>query len=169
MHFLKKGDIKKRKNVLIVGASGTIGTTAVQLAVHFGAKVTGVCSTANIDLVKSLGADKVVDYTKEDYSTLDERYALIMDTVPQQVADRARLKEQAAGVLTPEGVYVSIDDGLAEVNREDLVLLTGLAESGKFAPVIDRIYPLEEIVEAHKYVESGHKKGNVVITVAHDE
>jgi len=169
MHFLKKGDIQNRKNVLIVGASGTIGTTAVQIARHYGAKVTGVCSTTNLDLVRSLGAEEVIDYTKEDYSDRSERYDLIMDAVPQQVADRKGLKSQASKALAPDGKYVSIDDGLAKASYETLDLLRDLAESGKFKTVIDRTYPLEEIVEAHRYVESGHKKGNVVITVDHDE
>ena len=169
MFFLKKGDIQSRKNVLIVGASGTIGTTAVQLARYYGAKVTGVCSTANIELVKSLGAETVIDYTKEDYSKRSERYDLILDAVPQQVADRKSLKSQAKNALAPDGKYVSIDDQIAKVDYDGLVLLMDLAGSGKFKPVIDRIYPLEEMVEAHRYVETGHKKGNVVITVAHND
>ncbi len=169
MHFLKKGDIQSRKNVLIVGASGTIGTTAVQLAGYYGAKVTGVCSTANLELVRSLGAETVIDYTKEDYSKRSERYDLILDAVPQQVADRKSLKSQAKNALAPDGRYISIDDGLAKVSYDDLVLLKDLAESGKFKPVIDRSYPLEQMVEAHRYVETGHKKGNVVITVDHDD
>ena len=167
MFFLKKGDIQSRKNVLIVGASGSIGTTAVQLARHFGAKVTGVCSTANLELVRSLGAETVIDYTKEDYSKRSERYDLILDAVPQQVADRKSLKSQAKNALTPDGKYISIDDGIAKTSYEDLVLIMGLAESGKFKPVIDRSYSLEQMVEAHRYVETGHKKGNVVITVEH--
>ncbi len=169
MFFLKRGDIQNRKNVLIVGASGTIGTTALQIARHYGAKVTGVCSTANIAMVRSLGAEEVIDYTKEDYSKRSERYDLILDAVPEQVADRKTLRAQGSSALAPGGAYVSIDDKIAKVSREDLVLLKDLAESGKFKPVIDRTYPLEEIVEAHRYVESGHKKGNVVITVDHDE
>jgi len=169
MHFLKKGDIQSRKNVLIVGASGTIGTTAVQLAGYYGAKVTGVCSTANLELVRSLGAETVIDYTKEDYSKRSERYDLILDAVPKQVADRKSLKSQAKNALAPDGKYISIDDGLAKVSYDNLVLLKDLAESGKFKPVIDRSYPLEQMVEAHRYVETGHKKGNVVITVDHDD
>ncbi len=165
MFFLKKGDIRSRKNVLIVGASGSIGTTAVQLARHFGAKVTGVCSTANLGLVGSLGAESVIDYTKEDYSKRSERYDLILDAVPQQVADRRGLKSQAMNALTADGKYISIDDGLAKTSIDDLVLIVGLAKSGEFKPVIDRSYPLEQMVEAHRYVEKGHKKGNVVITV----
>ena len=165
MFFLKKGNIQKRKNVLIIGASGSIGTTAVQIARHFGAKVTGVCSTANLELVRSLGAETVIDYTKEDYSKRSERYDLILDAVPQQVADRKRLRSQARNCLTSDGKYISIDDGLARVSYDDLVLLLDLTKSGKFKPVIDRSYPLEQIVDAHRYVEGGHKKGNVVITI----
>jgi NADPH:quinone reductase-like Zn-dependent oxidoreductase len=168
MYFLKKGDIQTRKNVLIVGASGSIGTTAVQIARHYGARVTGVCSTANLELVRSLGAETVIDYTKEDYSKNGERYDLILDAVPQQVADRKRLKSQAKDSLTTNGKYISIDDGMAKVSYDDLVLLLDLTKSGKFKPVIDRSYPLEQMVEAHRYVEAGHKKGNVVITVDHN-
>jgi NADPH:quinone reductase-like Zn-dependent oxidoreductase len=168
MFFLKKGDIQNRKNVLIVGASGSIGSTAVQLANYYGAEVTGVCSTANLELVRSLGAQRVVDYTKEDYSERGERYDLILEAVPQQVADRKSLRLQAKNALTPDGKYVSIDDGLAKVSQDDLALVVGLAESGEFKPLIDRSYPLEQMVEAHRYVESGHKKGSVVITVDHD-
>jgi NADPH:quinone reductase-like Zn-dependent oxidoreductase len=167
MFFLKKGDIEGRKNVLIVGASGSIGTTAVQIARHFGASVTGVCSTANLELVRSLGAETVIDYTKEDYSKSGERYDLILDAVPQQVADRKRLKSQAKNSLTSDGKYISIDDGLAKVSYDDLVLLLDLTKSGEFKPVIDRVYPLEQMAEAHSYVETGHKKGNVIVTVDH--
>jgi NADPH:quinone reductase-like Zn-dependent oxidoreductase len=169
LYFLKKGDVQNRKNVLIVGASGAIGTTAVQLARHYGAKVTGVCSSANLELVRSLGAETVIDYTKEDYSKRSERYDLILDAVPMQVADRKGLKSQAMSALAPGGKYTSIDSGSPTPNMDDLVLLKGLVESGKFKPVIDRSYPLEQMVEAHRYVETGHKKGNVVITVAHDD
>jgi NADPH:quinone reductase-like Zn-dependent oxidoreductase len=167
LFFLKKGDIQSRENVLIVGASGSIGTTAVQLSKHYGAKVTGVCSTANVELVRSLGADTVIDYTREDYSKRSERYDLIMDAVPQQVADRKSLKSQAKNALAPDGVYISINDGTATTSYDDLILLKDLVESGEFKPVIDRTYPLEQISEAHRYVETGHKRGNVVITVEH--
>jgi NADPH:quinone reductase-like Zn-dependent oxidoreductase len=169
MFFLKKGDIQNRKNVIIVGASGSIGTTAVQIAKYYGAKVTGVCSTANLELVRSLGAERVIDYTKEDYSKGSERYDLILDAVPHHVADRKSLKSQGKNALTPDGKYVSIDDGLAKVSIDDLVLLTDLTASGKFKPVIDRTYPLEQMAEAHRYIETGHKKGNVVITVDHGD
>jgi NADPH:quinone reductase-like Zn-dependent oxidoreductase len=165
MFFLRKGDIQSRKNVLIVGASGSIGTTAIQIAKHYGSKVTGVCSTANLEMVRSLGAETVIDYTKEDYSKRNEHYDLILDAVPQQVADRKRLRSQAKNALAVDGKYISIDDGIAKTSYDDLVLLMDLAEAGKFKPVIDRSYPLEQMVEAHRYVEAGHKKGNVVITV----
>jgi len=167
MFFLKKGDIQRRKNVLIVGASGSIGTTALQIAKYYGAKVTGVCSTANLELVRSLGAEAVIDYTKEDYSKRDERYDLILEAVPEQVADRKSLKSQAKNALTTDGKYISIDSGIAKVSYDDLAFLLDLTKSGEFKPVIDRIYPLEQMVEAHRYVETGHKKGNVVITVDH--
>jgi len=168
LHFLRKGDIENRKKVLIVGASGTIGTTAVQLAKHFGAKVTGVCSTPNLELVSSLGAEKVIDYTTEDYSKRSERYDLILDAVPVFVADRKHFKKQARSALAPRGKFISINNGSSTPNIEDLLLLSELVESGKLKPVIDRSYPLERIVEAHRYVETGHKKGNVVITVEHN-
>ena len=141
----------------------------MQIARHYGAKVTGVCSTANLELVRSLGANAAIDYTREDYSKRGERYDLILDAVPQQVADRKSLKSQAMNALTPDGQYISIDDGIAKTSRDDLVFLIDLAESGEFKPVIDRSYPLEQMVEAHRYVETGHKKGNVVITVDHDD
>ena len=169
LYFLKKGDIKNRKNVLIIGASGTIGTTAVQLARYYRAKVTGICSTANLELVKSLGAETVIDYTKEDYSKRSERYDLILDAVPLLVADRKSSKLQARSALAPEGKFISIDDGSPTPNMDDLVLLKDLVESGEFKPVIDRSYPLGQMVEAHRYVETGHKKGNVVITVEHSK
>ena len=168
LHFLRKGDIENRKKVLIVGASGTIGTTAVQLAKHFGAKVTGVCSTPNLELVSSLGAEKVIDYTTEDYSKRSERYDLILDAVPVFVADRKHFKKQARSALAPRGKFISINNGSSTPNIEDLLLLSELVESGKLKPVIDRSYPLERIVEAHRYVETGHKKGNVVIIVEHN-
>ena len=169
MYFLKKGDIQNRKNVLIVGASGSIGTTAVQLSLYYGAKVTGVCSTANLELVRSLGAQTVIDYTKEDYSKRGERYDLVLDAVPMQVADRKSLKFQAKKALAPDGKFISIDDGIVGTSYEDLVFLKDLVETGRFKPVIDRSYPLEQMVEAHRYVETGHKKGNVVITVEHNK
>ena len=165
LHFLKKGDVQSRKKVLIIGASGAIGTAAVQLATYYGAQVTGVCSTPNLELVRSLGAEAVIDYTKEDYSKRSEQYDLILDAVPLFVADSKRLKKQARSALAPKGKFISINDGSPRPNINDLVLLKDLVESGKYKPVIDRSYPLEQIVEAHRYVETGHKKGNVVIII----
>ena len=122
-----------------------------------------------MELVRSLGAGTVIDYTKEDYSKRDVKYDLILDAVPQQVADRKRLKSQAKSALTDDGQYISIDDGMAKVSYDDFAIVLDLAKSGKFRPVIDKIYKLEEMVEAHRHVESGHKKGNVIVTVDHNE
>lgn len=163
-HFLRKGNIQKRQKVLIYGASGAIGTTAVQLAKYFGAEVTGVCSTRNIELVKSLGADAVIDYTKEDSIGPNEQYDFILDAVGKDKT--SKLKSQCKQALSEGGIYISVDDGMPQSRIEYLSLLNELMEAGKFQPVIDRSYPLEELVEAHRYVDKGHKKGNVVITVA---
>jgi len=165
LHFLKKGNIQKCKNVLIVGASGTVGSTAVQLAKHYGAKVTGVCSTPNIKLVKSLGADRVIDYTKEDYSKTSEQFDLILYAVPLLASNKKGYKKQLKPLLTPTGKLISIHNGSPIPNMVDLLFLKQLSESVVFKPVIGRIYSLEQIAEAHKYVETGHKTGNVIVSV----
>lgn len=161
LYFLNKANIQNRTRVLVYGASGAIGTSAIQLAKYFGAEVTGVCSTANLSLVKSLGADAVIDYTKEDFTQNGARYDLIFNAVGKR---KARL--QAHGSLTVEGRHITVDDGTPRLRKEDLVFLTELVEAGRLTPVIDRRYSLENIVDAHTYVDQGHKKGNVVIAVA---
>lgn len=164
LYFLKKGNIQRGQNVLIYGASGAIGTAAVQLAKYFGATVTGVCSTTNLELVKSLGADVVLDYTKDDFLSSGP-YDLIMDAVGRRKSRQLASKELSEKALTPNGVYVSVDDGAPKINLEGFLLLKDLAESGRLKGVIDRCYPLEEMVEAHRYVDQGHKRGNVIVTV----
>lgn len=163
MHFLKKGRIAPGQNVLIYGASGATGTAAVQLAKYFGTTVTGVCSTANIELVRSLGADHVIDYTQETSLPRGESYDLVLDAVGKRKT--SALKAQSQNALTPSGTSVSVDDGSVVYAVEALVFLRELIETRQFKATIDRTYPLDQIVEAHRYVEGGHKKGNVVVTV----
>lgn len=165
LQYMEKGNIQRKQKVLIYGASGTSGTIAVQLAKYWGAEVTGVCSTSNLELVKSLGADKVIDYTKEDSINLIERYDVILDAVGKMKS--SKFKNECKKALSANGKYVSIDDGRLELKSERLIKLKELIETGHIKPVIDRIYPLERIAEAHEYVGKGHKKGGVAITVGH--
>ena len=162
--FLRRLKVGAGRRVLIYGASGAIGTAAVQLARHLGAEVTGVCSTGNLELVRSLGAATVVDYTKEDFTQRGERYDVIFDAVGKRKSAQAMANSAAA--LAPGGAAMSVDDSFPRTNTADLLALKQLAESGELRPVIDRVYPLDDIVEAHRYVDLGHKKGNVVISVS---
>jgi NADPH:quinone reductase-like Zn-dependent oxidoreductase len=182
LHFLKQVDIRDGQKVLIYGASGSVGSYAVQLAKYFGAEVTGVCSKSNIEWVKSLGADMVVDYTKENFSTNGEIYDVIFDTVGKTSISECMESLQKDGiylqaVATPTTSlrmrWASITNsktligGTAVPKAENLNFLKELVETEKIKPVIDRTYPIEQITEAHRYVDKGHKKGNVVITVNH--
>jgi len=164
LHFLRKAGVRAGQSVLIFGASGAVGTSAVQLARHLGAEVTGVCSTANVELVTSLGATRVVDYTVEDFVDGTERYDLVFDAVGKRKS--AGALRRCRHVLAPGGACVSVDDGRPNLRREDLVLLGELAARGEIRPVLDRTYVLDDIVDAHRYVDLGHKRGNVIISVA---
>jgi NADPH:quinone reductase-like Zn-dependent oxidoreductase len=181
LHFLKKANITKGQKVLIYGASGSLGTAAIQLAKYFGAEVTGLCSSANLELVRSLGADKVIDYTKEDFTKSGQTYDIIFDTVGKSPfagcikslnekgvylrAVHMTLPPVVRGLWTSMFSSKKVIGGIAVERKENIVFLKELIESGKFKPVIDKVFPFEKTAEAHRYVDMGHKKGNVVITV----
>ncbi len=160
-HFLGQGQVQAGQRVLVFGASGATGTFAVQLAKYLGAHVTGVCSTANLEFVKALGADVVIDYTREDFTQRPERYDLIFDAVGKRYSSKVACRK----ALAANGKLISVDDGTPPLGTEALLQLTKLVEAGHLKPVIDRRYPLEQIAEAHRYVETGHKRGNVIIAL----
>ncbi len=177
LHFIRKGNVQSGQKVLIYGASGSVGTYAVQIAKYFEAEVTGVCSTSNIEMVKSIGADTVIDYTQEDFTKSGQTYDIIFDTVMKTSFSRCKrsLKQRGCYLTVDwplfQAVWTSITSskkiifGIAPTKNQDLVYLKELIEAEKIKTVIDRCYSLEQIAEAHGYVEKGHKKGNVVITI----
>lgn len=181
LHFLKRAKIQSGQKILVYGASGAVGTAAVQIAKYFGAEVTAVCSTGNVAMVKSLGADSVIDYTMEDFTKRREAYDIIFDTVGKSPFSGSVKSLKKNGYylrivhmsLAPivKGLWISMTSnkkvigGVASGKAEDLIFLNKLIEAGQLKPVIDKTYPLEQIVEAHGYVEKGHKKGNVIITI----
>lgn len=180
LHFIKKANIKPGQKVLIIGASGAVGSAAVQLAKSFGADVTGVCSTANIALVQSIGADKVIDYTREDFTQNGEIYDVIFDTVKTISVSRSLKSLSKNGIMILsaaemsemlQGLWISrtsnrkVLTGVISHTAADIIFLKELIEAGKLKPVIDSTYSLEQIAEAHAYVEKGHKKGNVIINI----
>jgi NADPH:quinone reductase-like Zn-dependent oxidoreductase len=181
LFFLRdKANIQRGQKVLIIGASGSIGSAAIQLSKYFGTEVTGVCSSANIELVKSLGADEVIDYTKEDFLKNNKTYDIIFDTVNKSSFSKCKKSLNQKGMYLPTKLGLlalfqtfwtkivgkkRVIFGMSVEKNEGLIFIKKLIESGALKPVIDRIYPLEQIAEAHCYVEKGHKKGNVVITI----
>jgi NADPH:quinone reductase-like Zn-dependent oxidoreductase len=181
LHFLRKANITKGQKLLIYGASGAVGTAAVQLARYFGTRVTAVCSTDNAELVKALGADKVIDYTKEDFSKSQVKYDIIFDAVGKSpfaacvqsltsTGTYLRVVHMSAAALA-RGIWMKMTSakkliaGTMKENQDALLFLNHLVEAGSLVPVIDRVYELSQIADAHSYVEKGHKKGNVVITI----
>ena len=183
LHFLRKGNIQSGQKILINGAGGSIGTFAVQLAKYFGAEVTAVDSTAKLDMLRSIGADQVIDYTQEDFTKSGEIYDVIFDVVGTISFSRTEksIKQNGTYLLANpgkqmvQGLWTRMTSSKKVIMQtsspksEDLVFLRELIEAGKIKTVIDRTYPLEQIAEAHRYVETGHKKGNLVITVVHDD
>jgi NADPH:quinone reductase-like Zn-dependent oxidoreductase len=181
LHFLKKGNIRSGQKILIYGASGSLGTAAIQIAKYFGAEVTGVCSAKNLELVKSLGADNTIDYTNEDFTQRGQTYDIIFDTIGKSPfsgclkslkkngiylrAVHMAFSSIVRGLWTSMTTSRKVIGGVATELKGNLIFLKELIEAGKLKPVIDRQYSLEQIVEAHRYVDKGHKKGNVTITV----
>ena len=161
--FLVEGFIQKGDKVLVYGASGTSGTLAVQILKHLGAEVTGVCSTANLEMVKNLGADHVFDYTKQDFLPEGVKYDLVLNAVGKYKT--SKLEIACKNALTPNGKYLTVDDGALKLEAKRLDKIKEYVEAGYIKPVLDKCYSFDEIVEAHKYVETGHKKGGVAIMI----
>ncbi len=164
LHYLRRGGLRSGGRVLVYGASGSAGTAIVQLARHAGAKVTAVCGPGNVELVTSLGADATLDYTRVDAPPAGATWDLVLDAVGKRRG--SPLKDACRRAVAAGGRYVSVDDGTPAFSAADLARLAELADAGAIAPVIDRVYPLDRIADAHRYVESDHKRGNVVITIA---
>ena len=162
--FLRRAGVKRGQRVAVFGASGANGTSMVQLATYAGATVTAICSGRNCELVRSLGATECIDYTVEDFTTSDVAYDAVLDAVGG--LKNPPPKERVARVLTPGGVYVSVDETMPRFTQTDLEDLARLAAEGSLKPVIDRTYPLDRIAEAHAYVDQGHKRGNVILVVS---
>ena len=166
LQFMEKGDVQPGQRVLVYGASGTSGRTAVQYGKHLGAEVTGVCSTANVKLVKSLGADTVIDYTRVDALEPGDTYDFVLDAVGK--GKTSKLKESCRASVSGRDRYVSIDDGNLLLDSGRLAAMKELVEAGRIRPVVDRCYPLEEMAEAHRYVGKGHKRGGVAVTAGRE-
>ncbi|OXS52924.1 NAD(P)-dependent alcohol dehydrogenase [Cohnella sp. CIP 111063] len=164
---IEESPIECGQRILVYGASGTSGTMAVQLAKYYGAEVTAVCGTRNLEFVQSLGADRVIDYTRDDTAHLADRYDMMFDMAGK--AKSSKVKERCKQSLRPAGRYISIDDGKLELNSARLARIKALIEAGAVRPVVDAIYPLERIVEAHAYVETGRKRGGVAVSVPHSD
>jgi NADPH:quinone reductase-like Zn-dependent oxidoreductase len=156
---IQKVNVQKGKKILIYGASGSVGTYAVQIAKYYGGEVTGVCSTSNLELVKSIGADKVIDYTKEDFTKINEKFDIVFDAV-YKIS-----KSQCKNIIKKDGIFDSSHSKIPQPMTKDLIFLKELIEKNKLKPVIDKTYTMEQIVEAHRYVDKGHKKGHVVIKI----
>lgn len=156
---MKKVNVRKGKKILIYGASGSVGTYAVQIAKYYGGEVTGVCSTSNVELVKSIGADNVIDYTKEDFTESGEVYDIVFDAVYK--ISRSKCKH----ILKENGIFDSSHAKIPQPKEKDLIFLKELIEKNKLKPIIDKTYSMEQIVEAHRYVDKGHKKGHVIIKI----
>jgi NADPH:quinone reductase-like Zn-dependent oxidoreductase len=165
LQFIDKVQISPDSRVMIYGASSTSGTFAIQYAKYFGSEITAACSSPNFEFVKSLGADKVIDYTKNESIDKLEKYDLVLDSVGKRKT--SLLKMECRNSLTQKGKYISIDDEALLLNSDRLNKISNLVESGKIKPINDRVYKIDQIIEAHKYVELGHKKGNVAITIEH--